>query len=54
MPKVGNKHFPYTKAGMAAAKKAREKKPKPIRRFFGNPEGKIGRPRTNKERGYDK
>ena len=31
MPKVGNKHYSYTKPGMAAAKKAREaaKKPKP-------------------------
>ena len=46
MPKVGNKHYSYTKAGMAAAKKAREKKPKPI----GMP-SKIGRPRTNKPRG---
>jgi hypothetical protein len=26
MPKVGNKHFPYTKAGKAAAKKAMTKK----------------------------
>jgi hypothetical protein len=50
MPKVGNKHYPYTKAGMAAAKKAREKKPKPIRGSLGMP-SKIGRPRTNKERG---
>jgi hypothetical protein len=25
MPKVGNKKFPYTKAGMAAAKKAKMK-----------------------------
>lgn len=25
MPKVGNKHFPYTKKGKAAAKKAKEK-----------------------------
>ena len=31
MPKVGNTHYSYTKAGMAAAKKAREaaKKTKP-------------------------
>jgi len=25
MPKVGSKHYPYTKAGKAAAKKARTK-----------------------------
>lgn len=25
MPKVGSKHFPYTKAGYAAAKKAAKK-----------------------------
>ena len=28
MPKVGKKEFPYTKAGMAAAKKAKMKKAK--------------------------
>jgi hypothetical protein len=28
MPKVGKKEFPYTKAGMAAAKKAKMKKDK--------------------------
>ena len=26
MPRVGNKHFPYTKKGKEAAKKARSKK----------------------------
>ena len=26
MPKVGKKKFPYTKAGMAAARKAKKKK----------------------------
>ncbi len=26
MPKVGNKHYPYTKAGMKAAAKARKGK----------------------------
>lgn len=26
MPKVGNKHFPYTKAGYAAAAKAKKSK----------------------------
>lgn len=26
MPKVGNKHFPYTKKGKAAAKKAKARK----------------------------
>ena len=26
MPKVGKKHFPYTKAGYAAAKRAKNKK----------------------------
>lgn len=30
MPKVGNKHFPYTKAGMAAAKKAAAATGKPL------------------------
>ena len=25
MPKVGSKHYPYTKSGMAAAKKAKAK-----------------------------
>jgi len=28
MPKVGNKRYPYTKAGVAAAKKAKKLKPK--------------------------
>jgi hypothetical protein len=28
MPKVGKKEYPYTKSGMAAAKKAAEKKKK--------------------------
>ena len=28
MPKVGKKHFPYTKAGYKAAAKARKKKKK--------------------------
>ena len=28
MPKVGGKHFPYTKAGYAAVKKAKGKKKK--------------------------
>ena len=27
MPKVGGKHYPYTKKGKAAASKARKKKP---------------------------
>jgi hypothetical protein len=54
MPKVGNTHYPYTKAGMAAANKARGKKTEPVRRFFGSTTGNVGRPRTNKQRGYDK
>jgi hypothetical protein len=29
MPKVGSKHYPYTKAGKAAAAKARAKMRKP-------------------------
>ena len=28
MPKVGKKHYPYTKKGKAAAKKARNRKKK--------------------------
>ena len=28
MPKVGNKHYPYTKKGKAAAAKAKKKKKK--------------------------
>ena len=54
MPKVGNTHYTYTKAGMAAANKARGKKTEPVRRFFGSTTGNVGRPRTNKQRGYDK
>jgi hypothetical protein len=30
MPKVGNKHFPYTPAGKAAAKAASKKSGKPM------------------------
>lgn len=30
MPKVGGKHYSYTKAGMAAAKKAAKKTGKPM------------------------
>jgi len=32
MPKVGKKEFPYTKAGMAAAKKASMKSGKPMKK----------------------
>ena len=34
MPKVGNKHFPYTPKGKAAAKKAmaKKKKKKPVKK----------------------
>jgi len=31
MPKVGNKKYPYTKKGKAAAKKAAKKKRKKVR-----------------------
>ena len=31
MPKVGNKKYPYTKKGRAAAKKAAKKKGKKVR-----------------------
>ena len=32
MPKVGKKEFPYTKAGMAAAKKEAKKSGKPMKK----------------------
>ena len=32
MPRVGKKHYPYTKAGKKAAKKAAEKKGKKVTR----------------------
>lgn len=32
MPKVGKKEFPYTKAGMAAAKKESKKSGKPMKK----------------------
>ncbi len=33
MPKVGNKHFPYTPAGEAAAKKEAARTGKPVKRM---------------------
>ena len=41
MPNVRGKSFPYTKAGIAAANKAKKKKPTK-RKPYG-PKGKIGR-----------
>ena len=36
MPKVGKKHFPYTSAGIAAAKAAKSKGKRPKNRPPGN------------------
>lgn len=35
MPRVGGKHYPYTPAGMKAAKKAAKKSGKPLRKKKG-------------------
>jgi len=42
MPNVRGKSFPYTKAGIAAANKAKKKK-KPTKRKPYGPKGKMGR-----------
>ena len=41
MPRVGKKHYPYTKKGKAAAAKARKKKKK------GNKDRRLRQPRTH-------
>ena len=47
MPKVGGKHFPYTKAGVAAAMKAqREKKAQAYQKSRGSQSGMGGQYRS--------
>ena len=41
MPKIGTKHFAYTKKGWAEYKKAKSKKKKKKRKSIGDVYGKI-------------
>lgn len=46
MPKVGGKHFPYTKAGVAAAMKAQREKKTAIQKSRGSQSGMGGQYRS--------